>query len=130
MRVGMRIGNLLRIARAPHFVGSEVDEVRILLLDRVQTRFDAAHGADIFDLSFFAGGDDQSPFASLQRNLRFEYRQRRRGLKMVADIDVNEGAQAIVLAEIAARVFVARGAIANLLLRPRVPMNVVRWPLL
>src|ERR1039457_7478221 len=36
---------------------------------------------------------------------------------MVADIHVDEGAQAIVLAEIAAGIFVAGGAIADLLYR-------------
>src|ERR1017187_5618682 len=36
---------------------------------------------------------------------------------MVADIHVDEGAQAIVLAEIAAGIFVPRGAIADLLYR-------------
>ncbi len=112
---GNGIGNLLRIARAPNLAGSDVHQIRIGVLDRVQARLDAAHGADVLDLSFFAGGDDQATFSGLQRDLRLKHRQRRSRLEMVADIHVDEGAQAIVLAEIAAGIFVSRGAIADLL---------------
>ena len=108
------IGNALRIARAPHFAGRDVHKVRIGILQCVKAGLDAAHGVDILNLAFFAGGDNKPAFALLQRNLRLEDRQRR-GLVDLSHTHVDERAQAVVLAEIAAGVFVARGAIADVL---------------
>ena len=115
-RVGNRIGNALRIARTPRLVGSDIDEVGILLLHRVESGLDAAHRADVFHLSLFAGRDDQAALAGLQRHLRLEDRQRRGGIELVviSGFHVDEGAQAVVLAEVAARLFTAGGAIADL----------------
>ncbi len=82
-RRGKRVSHVLRIARAPYLVGRQIDEVGVLLLYRVESGLDAAHGVDVFHLAFFAGGDDQAALAGLQRNLRLEDRERRSGFQVL-----------------------------------------------
>src|SRR5207253_883603 len=62
----------------------------------------------------FAGGDDDARLVIGERNFRFDLDQRWVFLRPL-HFDVNEGAEAFVLAEVAARLFAARGLEGNLL---------------
>src|SRR4029077_19110992 len=81
----------------------------------VETGFDPAHRSYVFHLAFFAGGDNQALLALVQRNFGLECRSL--PVFGVAGLYVDKSSQAVVLAEIAAGVLVARGAIANALHR-------------
>ena len=89
----------------------EVDEVRIFVLNLVEPRLDVLHVVDIFDHALFAGGDDQALLAVHERNLGDFLDRHKRQIVFGRGSHVDESAQAIVLAEIAARGFIARGAV-------------------
>ena len=80
----------------------------------MRSRFplDLPHLVDILHRALFAGGDDQPLRPDLERHLRLRWRLvvrvAHRGL------DVDKRAQALVLAEVAARRFVARGLVQDL----------------
>src|ERR1019366_1358213 len=96
---------------AEHLLGGDFDEVGVGLLDLVEPALDAAHLFDVFDGALFAGGDDQALRACFQRNLglgRALIIQRNQ-----VGLDVDEGAQALVLAEIAARGLFPRGLVLD-----------------
>ena len=57
--LGRGSATLLRIARTPHFVGRDIDEVGIGILHCVKAGLNAAHRVDIFNLTLFAGRDNQ-----------------------------------------------------------------------
>src|SRR5690242_4067473 len=108
-----RVGNQRRVGHAEDALGGDLDEVRVGLLDLVEIALDAAHFLDVFDRALFAGGDDQPLRAGFERHLGFRWR-----LVVGADdagLDVDEGAQALVLAEVATRRFVARGLVLDVL---------------
>src|SRR5277367_539852 len=108
-----RVGHQLRIRGAENFAGGEIHEVGILVFDLVDAGLDVFHVVDIFDQTLFAGGDDQALFAVHQRNLgdflNGDYAQFIFG----CGSDIDESAQAVILAEIAAGRFVAGGAVLN-----------------
>ena len=69
---------------------------------------------DVFDRALFAGGDDEALLALHERNFGdlLDGHEVLRLQRLGANVD--ESSQAIVLAEIAARVFVASGAVLDL----------------
>ena len=95
-------------------MGRDVHEVGMLLFDLVEAGLDVLHVVDIFDQALFAGRDDQPLFAVHQRNLGDLLNRNEAQVILGDGADVDERAQAIVLAEIAARGFVARGAVFDL----------------
>src|SRR5204863_4694570 len=84
---------------------------RVGLLHLVEIALDAAHLLDVFDGALLAGGDDQALRAFLERDFGL------RGALIVGwnlvGLDVDERAQALVLAEVAARGFLARGLVLD-----------------
>ena len=111
-----RIRHPLRLPGVPDVLRGNLDEVRIGLLDGVEACLDAAHRVDVFDRPLFAGGDNQALLVGRLRHLRHELDWR--GLRfdrhdVIAHLDVDERAQAVVLAEVASRRLVARGAIRD-----------------
>jgi hypothetical protein len=111
-----RLGDDRRVLGVPDVLGGGGGEVGEVLLDPVEARLDLLHRVDVLDLALLAGGDDQA----LGRDGLI------RGLLLLADleelagghallgllggdleVDVDEGAQALVLAEVAAGALVA-----------------------
>src|SRR5580692_1107178 len=107
------IGHSLRVNRTEDLASSEVYEVWILVFYLVDTGFDLLHVIDIFDQAFFASRDNQALFAVHQRNLRDLLNWNDAQVILGSGSDVDECAQTIVLAEVAACGFVARGAVLN-----------------
>src|SRR5580693_10127367 len=106
-----RVGYILRIHRAKDLAGGEVHEVRIFPLDLIETGLYVLHVVDIFDQTLFAGGDNQPLLAMHQRNLGdFLYGDKAHVIRRRGSY-IDKGAQTIVLAEMAARLLVARGAV-------------------
>ena len=113
LELGQRIGDDRHVGHTEDLLGGHFDEVRVFLLDLVEFALDAAHLFDVFDRALFAGRDDQALGAHFERHFGLHRR-------LVVDIDyigldVDEGAQALVLAEVAARGLVARGLVADVL---------------
>ena len=110
--LGQRVGHQRRIRHAEHRLGRYLDKVGIGLLDLVQTPLDLAHVVDALDGALLAGGDDEALRAGLQRNLGLHrglvVRIHHRGLH------VDERAQALILAEVTAGSFLARGLVTDL----------------
>ena len=106
------IRDALCVRGPEHFLRRHIHEVRVLVANVIETRLDVLHLVQIFHRSLFAGGDDQPLLADHQRNLGDPLDGHKILYRLGADID--EGAQAVVLAEIAARGFVARGAVFDL----------------
>src|SRR5262249_1951830 len=119
-------------------LGGNLDEVRIRLPDRVEAGLDAAHVVHVLDRPLLARRNDQPPLVVGLRHLRDKLQRRSaRGLvaggwrlvtgrwrpltgvrrlatdRRVRHLDVDERAQAVVLAEVAARRLVARRAIGD-----------------
>src|SRR5580704_10882182 len=112
-RSGNRVSHALRIHRTKDLAGSEVHEVGIFPLDLVETSLDVLHIVDIFDLTLFAGGDDQPLLAMHQRNLGdFLYGNKALVVRGRGSY-IDKGAQTIVFAEMAARLFVSGRAIVD-----------------
>src|ERR1700722_554731 len=108
-----RIGYALRIHRTKDLAGSEVHEVGIFPLDLVETGLDVLHIVDIFDLTLFAGRDDQALLAMHQRNLGdFLYGDKAHVVRWCRSY-IDKCAQAIVLAEMTARLLVSGRAIVD-----------------
>ncbi len=84
----------------------------MLIPNLVQSGLDVLHLVDVFHRSLFAGGNNQPLLARHQRNFRDPLDGNKVLHRLGANID--ERAQTIVLAEIAARAFVARRAVLNL----------------
>ena len=107
LQLRQRIGDHRRFVALEGRLGRDLHQVGVFLLDGVNVALDDAHLLHVFDSSLFAGGDDQALRAVSERDLGLHRRLviRVRG----SGLDVDEGAQALVLAEVAARGFVARG---------------------
>src|SRR5215471_7395334 len=106
-----RVGHERNVRNAEDRLGGDLDEVRVGFLDLVQVALDAAHLLDVFDGALFAGGDDEALRALIERNFGL------RGATVIGGkrggLDVDECAQALVLAEVAAGALVARGLVLN-----------------
>src|SRR5581483_2169806 len=107
-----RIGYALRIARPENFFRSNVHEIRVSLFERLDAGFDSFHFVDVFDCAFLAGGDNQALLAFHQRDLG-DLLDRNEALRLAAGANVAEGAQAVVLTEIAAGALVTSGAVLD-----------------
>src|SRR5580704_419793 len=79
--------------------------------DGVESGLDPLHVVEIFDRSLLASGNDQALLAVHQRNLRDLLDGDETFVVLGRGTDVNEGSQAVVLAEMATGIFVARGAV-------------------
>ncbi len=84
----------------------------MLLANLVQSGLDVFHLVNVFYRTFFAGCNNQPLLAFHERNFG-DALDRNKVLNWLC-AHVDESAQAIVLAEIATRGFVARGAVLNL----------------
>src|ERR1017187_1819273 len=97
------------VGDAEHLLGGDLDEVGVGLLDFVEPALDTAHLFDVFDGAFFAGSDDQALRAGFEGDLGLS------GALIVqrnqVGFNVDEGAQALVLAEITARGLFAGGLV-------------------
>src|SRR5258707_4480150 len=108
-----RVGYILRIDWPKDLAGREVHEVGIFVFDLVNAGFDVFHVVDIFDQPLFAGCNDQPLFAVHQRNFGDFLNGNECHVIFWSGSDSDEGRRAIVLAEVAARAFVARSAILD-----------------
>ncbi len=111
---GMGSATLFGVDRPKHFVRGDFDKIRVLVFDFIDSGLDVLHIIDIFDQAFFAGGDDQALLAVHERDLGDFLDGHEAQIVLGRGADIDERAQAIVLAEIAARSFVARGAVFDL----------------
>src|SRR6185369_12836747 len=111
-----RIGNALRAARAEDFFRSHVHEIWMLILNVVETSLDVLHLVCSLVLAHFAGGNDEALLALHQRHFGdlLDGNKTGVGLRSVRRFDVDKGAETVILAEIAARVLVTRGAVLDL----------------
>ena len=100
-----RIGDHRRFVTLEGRLGRDLHQVGVFLLDGVNVALDDAHLLHVFDSSLFAGGDDEALRTVNERHFGLH----RRFVIRVGDsgLHVNEGAQALVLAEIAAGSLVA-----------------------
>src|SRR6185437_5812514 len=110
-KLGQRVGHYRRLVILKGRLGRHFHQIRVLFLDGVNVALDDAHLVHILHRSLFAGGDDQALRALGQRHLGF-------GGRLVIRVgryrlDVNESAQTLVLAEVAARVLVTGGGEAD-----------------
>src|SRR3954471_23048021 len=85
----------------------------MLCTNRVEPRLDVLHIVDIFHRALFAGGNDQALLAVHERNLRDFLNRHKAEIVFRLRADVDKRSQAIVLAEVAARIFVARRAVLD-----------------
>src|SRR5262249_7151135 len=89
--------------------------VRIGGFGRIHPLLDHLHVIDVFDQPPLARvADDQTLDSRQDRDLRLARRLRRRHRNLAVDLDVDEGPQTFVLAEIAARVLVAVSVVRDL----------------
>src|SRR5271165_3141549 len=112
---GYRVGDERGLARTEGFVRGQVDEVRVILFRRVQPRLDVLHVVHLFDGALFAGGDNQALLAGLEGDFCLDNLADGDEVVLgsIAGTYVDKRAQAIVLAEVTACVFVASGAIGD-----------------
>src|SRR4029077_15942774 len=111
-----RICHALGIGGAEDFLRGDVHEVRVSLPELIEACLDVLHVVDIFDESLLASGDDQALLAVHQRDFcdfLDWYEGQRIGLRDFGCTHIDESTQAIVLTEIAARGFVARGTVLD-----------------
>src|ERR1017187_6783065 len=111
LELGQRVGHNGHVRHAEYALGRHFHEVRVGLLDLVEVALDVAHFLDVLHRAFFARGDDQALRTGFQRNLGLRW-------PFVVDVndvglDVDERAQALVLAEVAAGGFFARGLVID-----------------
>src|SRR5580704_5326824 len=107
-----RVGDILGVRGTEDFLRGDIDKIRVLVPDLVQSGFDVFHFAQIFYRSFFAGGNNQPLLAVHERNLGDALEGHEVLYRFGSH--VNEGAQTIVLAEIATGRFIARCAVLDL----------------
>jgi len=79
--------------------------------DGVETGLDVLHVVDVFDGALFAGGDDEALLAVHEGDLGDFLDGHEAEIVFGLGANVDEGAQAVVLAEVAAGIFVAGGAV-------------------
>ena len=103
-----RVSNALCIDGAEDFPGSEIHEVRILILDFVDSRLDVLHIIDIFDQTLLAGSNNEALFPVHQRNLGDFLNWHESQVILGDSTNVDKRPQTVVLAEIATRALVAR----------------------
>ena len=106
------VGDDRGIRHAKHRFRGDLDKIRIGFLDAIQIPLDLTHVLHVLHCAFLAGGYDQPLGACLERHLGFH-----RGTILGIDqrgFDIDERAQALVLAEIAAGGFVARCFVGDL----------------
>src|SRR5271157_400000 len=109
MRNWLRVGNAPGVGGTEHFFRSDIDKVRMPIPNMVQSGLDILHIVKVFHGAFFAGSNNQALLALHERNLGDPLHGNKALYRLGPDVD--EGAQAVVLAEIAARGFVAGGAV-------------------
>src|SRR5271154_5301042 len=109
---GNRVGHILGVRGTKYFFRSDIDKIRMLVPNLVQSSFDVFHFAQIFYRSFFAGGDDQALFAVHEWNLGDALDGHEVLYRLRSYVD--EGTQTVVFAEVAAGRFFARRAVFNL----------------
>ena len=110
-----RVSDSRRLERFEDHLGRDFGHIRIGVLDRIHALLDLAHGVHVFHQSAIATVvDDQAlgalgdgDLGSLEANVFHRHARHQ--------LDVDKRAQALVLAEIAARVFVAMRDVADLL---------------
>ena len=84
-----------------------INEIGVGVVDLVEAGLDILHLVYVFDRSLFAGGDDQTLLA-VHNGTLVSFLNGDATLLVIGDgMNVDEGAQTVVLAEIAARDFVA-----------------------
>ena len=109
---GNRVGHILGVRGTKDFLRGDIDKIRMLVPNLVQSSFDVFHFAQIFYRSFFAGGDDQPLFAVHEWNLGDALDGHEVLYRFGSYVD--EGTQTVVFAEVAAGPFIARRAVLNL----------------
>src|SRR5438270_9191103 len=82
--------------------------------NRVQTCFDVLHVLDIFDRTLSVASNDQALLAVHEGNLRDLLNRHKAEVILGLRADIDKGPQAIVLTEVASRLFVAGGTVLNL----------------
>ena len=113
LRCRDRVCHALRVHRPEDLAGRDVHEVGMFLFDFVEAGFDVLHVVDIFDQALFAGRDDQPLLPMHQRDLGDLLNGNEGHVILGNGADVDECAQAIVLAEIAAGGLVAGRSILD-----------------
>ena len=85
------------------------------ILELIKTLFDFFHLVDIFHRALFARRDNQ-PLLTLHQRHFCDLRDGDKILRLLGSLSpiVDEGSETIILAEIAARAFVARGTVFDL----------------
>src|ERR1035437_5030014 len=111
LEFGQRVGQARDVRDAEHLLGGDFDKVGVGLFDLVEPALDAAHLFDVLDGALFAGGDDQALRAGIEGDLGL-------GRALIVQwnqvgLDVDERAQALVLAEIAAGGLFTRGLVLD-----------------
>src|SRR5215469_4005531 len=109
---GNWIGDTLRVRRAEDLFRGDIHEIGMPLPNLLESGLDVFHIVQVFDGSFFARGDDEPLLAAHERHLGDALDRHEVLYRLGPDID--KGAQAVVLAEIATRRFIAGGAVFNL----------------
>src|SRR4030095_314454 len=109
---GNRVGHILSVRGAKDFLRGDIDKIRMLVPNLVQSSFDVFHFAQIFHRSFFAGGNDQPLFAVHEWKIGNAFDGHEVLYRFGSYID--EGPQTVVFAEVAAGRFIARRAVLNL----------------
>src|SRR5580704_16029379 len=107
-----RVGHILGVRGTKDFLRGDIDKIRMLVPNLVQSGFDVFHFAQIFYRSFFAGGDDQPLFAVHQWNLGDALDGHEVLYRFGSYVD--EGTQTVIFAEVAAGRFIASRAVLNL----------------
>src|SRR5580700_6955322 len=109
---GNRVGYILGVRGTKDFLRGDIDKIRMLVPNLVQSGFDVFHFAQIFYRSFFAGGNNQPLLAVHERNLGDALEGHEVFYRFGSYVD--EGAQTVVFAEVAAGPFIARCAVLDL----------------
>ncbi len=111
LELGQRVGHERNVGDAEDGLGGDFDEVRVFLLHLVEVALDLAHLLDVFDGALFAGGEDEALGSRFERDLGLDRR-------LVIDVDdvrlhIDEGTQALVLAEVATGGLFAGGLVLD-----------------
>src|SRR5262249_10214793 len=109
-----RLRYLSRIVTPPDGLRGNFHEVRISALDLVQPFLDHLHVRYVLDQAFFARVADDQPLDSIW-NWNLGLARRFDRLIRIRNLDVYEGPEALVLAEITTSIFIAMGFVGDLL---------------